>query len=525
MAVDVQALIAQADQLKQERTPWENHWQELARYILPRRADFLQNQQAGGKRTEDIFESTAPWACEQLAAALHGLLTSPATPWFTLKVSGSGQRGAFEKAFFDPSNSVDEEAKHWLDHVGEAMLALLNDPETNFQAQLHELYLDIACFGTGVLYVAHENDKWLFATRHLSEICVSESLNGQIDTVFRRFSMTARQAFQMWGPEAGEKVRAALEQGRAEESFDFLHAVFPRQERQEGRREASHMPFASVYIDLSDQRLIAEGGYEDCPYIVARWTKLVGERYGRSPAMTALPDVKMVNQMAKTVLTAAHMAVDPPLQLPDDGYLKSVAIRPGARFYRKGSERIEPILTGARADIGLDMMNQIREQIMRAFYVEWFQLQQGPQMTATEVLARQQERMRLMGPMVGRLQSELLGPLIHRVFGLMSRLGLLPPPPESLCDRAYQVAYVSPVAKAMRANEAQTIQGLLGSVGPMTQMAPAVSDNINFDATLRHLADVAGVPNSILHDEKTVTERRQERRQAALEAEGLAEGL
>lgn len=509
------SLISRAEGLKNERATWERHWQELADYVLPRRADFAADRQAGEARDRQ-FDSTASWACDQLAGALHGLLTSPVTPWFQLNIQGDSRFGG-------------SPLRAWLDEVTEGMRALFDDPRANFQAQMHEMYMDIACFGTGIMYIgersARRSDADLapvsFATRHLSEIMIGENAEGLVDTVFRRFSLTARQAWQLWGENAGRAITEAMTRGNGQEdrSFEFLHAVMPREERLLHRRDSASLPWASYYINMQDRSLVGESGYHEFPWVVARWQKLVGEVFGRSPAMAALPDIKMINAMAKTVLTAGHMALDPPLQLPDDGYLKGARIRPGARFFRKpGQDRIEPILTGARVDIGLDMMNRVREQIMRAFYVEWFQLNQGPSMTATEVMARQQERMRLMGPMIGRLQSELLGPLIRRVFGLLSRSGMVPDPPVSGAGSRLKVDYVSPVARAMRASEAQAIQSLIGFAQPLAAVKPDIADNVDFDAALRHVADVTGVPNAVLRPASAVRAERRQREEAQAEA-------
>ena len=183
------------------------------------------------------------------------------------------------------------------------------------------------------------------------------------------------------------------------------------------------MPFESVYLEYKNGNELSVSGFKEFPFVVPRYLKASHEIYGRSPAMTALPDVKMLNEMSKTTIKAAQKQVDPPLLVPDDGFLLPVRTVPGGlNFYRSGTrDRIEPLNIGANNPLGLNMEEQRRDAIRAVFYVNQLMMQQGPQMTATEVIQRNEEKMRLLGPVLGRLQSELLKPLIDRVFNILLR--------------------------------------------------------------------------------------------------------
>jgi hypothetical protein len=229
-----------------------------------------------------------------------------------------------------------------------------------------------------------------------------------------------------------------------------------------------------------------------------------------------MPDIKMVNEMMKTTIRAAQKATDPPLMVPDDGFMMPLRTIPGGlNYYRSGTaDKIEPLIGGERPDIGLDFIESRREHITKSFHVDWMSLAEGPQMTATEVLQRQEDKMRLMGPMVGRLQSEFLGPLIERVFAVMNRRGELPQPPSDVEGVDLQIDYVSPVARAQKSTLVFNFARFLEQMGPLTQMKPEVFDNIDADATFRWAHKTLDAPMETLIDAEKVKENRQAQQEA-----------
>jgi hypothetical protein len=274
------------------------------------------------------------------------------------------------------------------------------------------------------------------------------------------------------------------------------------------------MPFESVYMEYKNGNELSVSGFKEFPFVVPRYLKASHEIYGRSPAMTALPDVKMLNEMVKTTIKAAQKQVDPPLLVPDDGFLLPVRTVPGGlNFYRSGTrDRIEPLNIGANNPLGLNMEEQRRDAIRAVFYVNQLMMQQGPQMTATEVIQRNEEKMRLLGPVLGRLQSELLKPLIDRVFNILLRNNQLPPAPEFLSGQDIEIEYVSPLAKAQKSTELQSIMRAIEILGSMANVAP-VFDYVNFDNLVKHLADIVGVPQKILKSQSQVNAERQQAQQ------------
>ena len=500
-------ILSRYERLEGQRQNWETHWQEVADYMQPRKADVTKKRARGDKRMEQVFDSSPIQAVELLAASLHGMLTNPSTPWFTLR-------------FKDEDIDNEDEAKLWLEASTDAMYTAFN--RSNFQQEIFELYHDLITFGTACMFIEEDDDDIIkFSTRHINEVFIAENDKGRIDTIYRRFNISARAAIQKFGDAVSSDVQGKSNKNPYDE-VEILHAVYPRSEFNPNKKDKANMPFESVYMEYKNGNELSVGGFKEFPFVVPRYLKASNEIYGRSPAMTALPDVKMLNEMCKTTIKAAQKQVDPPLLVPDDGFLLPVRTVPGGlNFYRSGTrDRIEPLNIGANNPLGLNMEQQRRDSIRAVFYVNQLMMQQGPQMTATEVIQRNEEKMRLLGPVLGRLQSELLKPLIDRVFAILLRNNMLPQAPEFLSGRDIEIEYVSPLAKAQKSTELQSIMRAVEILGSLANVAP-VFDYVNFDNLVKHLADIVGVPQKILKSQSQVNAERQQAQQQQQEMQQM----
>ncbi|MEK9895880.1 MAG: portal protein [Burkholderiaceae bacterium] len=512
----VTRIITKQESLKGFRSPWENLWQDCANYVNPNRGDFSTIRYRGDTSRYDlIYDTTAPLANEQLASGLHSFLTSPSQKWFTLRT-------------FDDDLNKELAVKTWLDKATTILYdQVFNLATSNFNSQAHELYLDLGAFGTGVMMVQDMPGKGIvFRTFHLADCYIQENDAGFVDTLYRKYKRTGRQLLERFGDAVPEKVKQLAEKDPYRE-FEVIHAVEPSETYGEPYKNPTKKNFKSCYVLVEEKALLEEGGYDEFPYMVPRWQKVAGEIYGRSPSMTSLPDIKMVNTMMKTIIKAAQKVTDPPLLVPDDGFILPVRTVPGGlNFYRSGTQdKIEPLITNARPDIGFEILQNRREHIMSAFHVDWLKMPDqkgGPNMTATEVVARQEEKMRLMGPMVGRLQVEFLGPLIQRVFKIMSRQKKLPELPSILQGQGMKIEYTSPLARAQKSGQLMTVTRLFESMVPLFNVKPDLLDNMNTDETFRYFHHLLDAPPQILNDQEKVEEERQQRaeqQQAMMDAE------
>ena len=224
--------------------------------------------------------------------------------------------------------------------------------------------------------------------------------------------------------------------------------------------------------------------------------------------------------MSKTIIQAAQKMIDPPLLVPDDGFLLPIRTQPGGlNFYRSGSrDMITPLQTGANIPIGLNMEEQRRQAIRSAFFVDQLLSGSTPNMTATEVIQRQEERMRVIGPVLGRLMNEMLRPLIDRAFALMLRADLLPTAPEVLQGVDVDIEYVSPLARAQKSSSVNGVMRALEILLPLSQQMPVV-DHIDPDGLVGYLTEALGVPKRVLKPQSRIDEEREQR--AAMQQEQM----
>ncbi|BAQ86504.1 head-tail connector protein [uncultured Mediterranean phage uvMED] len=493
-------LMRRFDSLYQQRQVWESHWQEIADFVVPRKADVTKKRTDGDKRTELIFDSTAILASELLAASLHGMLTNASTRWFSLR-------------YRDRNLINNDAAKEWLESVEDDMYMAF--ARSNFQEQIHELYHDLICFGTGVMFIESDPDLQVnFQTRHCRESFLSEDNKGRVDTVYREFHLPARAFIMQFGADNVDSSIVKKAETNPYEKIRCIHAVYPRDERDPVKVGSKNKPFASVYIDPKNKRILSESGFDEMPYVAPRYLKASFEiGYGRSPAMSCLSDIKMINKMSEVTIRAAQKQVDPPLLVPDDGFMLPIRTVPGGlNFYRSGTrDRIEPLNIGANNPLGLNMEEQRRQAIRSAFYVDQLIMAQGPQMTATEVVQRTEEKMRLLGPVLGRLQAELLQPLISRVYNIMVRQKAFAPAPDFMQDLDLEIEYVSPLAKAQKSGDVQSALRMLELFGPLAQLDQSALDYIDVDGMSKYLLRMLSVPATTVRGEEQVAQIRQER--------------
>lgn len=509
-------IVKRFEKLKSERGTWETHWQEIADYCLPNRNDITTVIYPGDKRNIQVFDSTAIQSVELLAGALHGMLTNPSVQWFELTTG-------------DPDMDEDDDIRFWLQDSTLKIHHTLN--QTNFQEGMHELYTSLVTFGTAPMAILEHKEKIMyFDTKHIKEVYINENHLGEIDEVYREFEFDAKNIVGEFGiKNLPKKVMKAYEDGDRQK-FCIIHAVYPeRQHESEKTTFGLNHQFHSQYIFKDGEKSVElqHNGYRKMPYVVPRWAKSSGESYGRSPAMNALPDVKMINKMEETVIKGAQKTVDPPLQLPDDGFIWPIVTQPGGlNFYRSGSQdRIQPVFNDARIDFGFQATDRTRQRIREAFFIDQLQLNQGPQMTATEVMQRTEEKMRLLGPMLGRQQNELLRPLIDRVFDIMVRRNLFIQAPGKLQGKMIDVRYSSLIAKAQRQTDAQNIIRTVEMVAPFVQADPAVLDLINGDEAVRSIATMNGLPQRILRTKEEIDAIRQQKAQAAQQQQEQAQQM
>lgn len=513
--ISITGIIRDYERAKSNRGNWENHWQDIADYVLPSR-EFSQTTTPGLKRRRKIYDSTGPDAAETLSAAVHGMLFNPASIWFGLQME-------------DAKLNDMEEVRLWLDTVVLQMLNIFNSPAVGFNTQSYEIIQDLVSFGTACLIDRTRLNQINFKASPLSDIYLkSDSSTDRINTAYREIEWTPVELVK----EFGEKnVHANIleavsdrDSDKAHKKGNYLHAVFPREDRDILKRDAGNKAFVSVYIDIANKHQLSLSGMDDFPYITPRWSKATGETYGRSPAMKMLPEIMTVNAMTRTCLIGGEKAVSPPLQVMANMIKGPISTKPNSLIYVKpmaGGDAIKPIMMGNNIQLGEAMIEVRQNRIRQGFYLNLLELPQNDRMTAVEVTRRIQQQMQVFSPVVSRQGSELLQPLVIRNFKAMAALGMLLPPPEVIAGRNMIVEFISPLAVSQRASSIGSLQQHMSVMFPFAEADPLVLDNYNTDTIHRDSAAMLNVPQRFINSRTTVQRIRQARNQAMRQREML----
>ena len=503
------------------RGQWEQIWEQIARRILTSYVMQFSGQNRaqpypGQQYTEEMVDATGANALVRFGAVMESMLTPRGSVWHYLEPS-------------DPVLMKDRAARLWFEEATRILFRLRYAPSANYASQKHEDYLMLGAFGTGSIFIDQLKSKRERGLRyravHLGQNYFLENHQGLIDTNYRKFFYTARQAVQHFGAEAlpAKIVEDAKDGVKSQNIHWFIHKVAPRPENEYDpeRVDEAGMPFYECYVSLTEKKVVQEGGFFTFPYSISRYMTTPGEIYGRSPAMFALPSLKTLNEIKKTLLKQGHRSADPILLTHDDGVLDSISIRPGALISggvsSDGKPLVHPLPIG-NPIAGKDQADEERQVINDFFLVTLFQiLVETPQMTATEVIERAREKGALLSPTMGRQQSEALGPQIEREIDLAVRMKLLPPMPPALVEAKgeYQIRYDSPLSRMARAEEAsgglRTIETALNIAEKTQNMAPL--DHFDWDVIIPELGDINGMPVSWRNSMQKVEQLRKERSQ------------
>lgn len=525
MPAEPKDITKRYERLRTNRANFDARWTEIGEYIVPWRRLAIERQfTQGDKRTEKIFDGTAPQALTTAASAVHGTLTPSTVRWFGLAMRDS------------EVNDIQPVAE-WLEDATQRILSAFG--QSNFDSEMQEVDVDLLAFGTACIFLDEQDPLpgqnftgFRFRTYPPGSYAVGENADGLVDTVFVEFQLSAIAAADKWGMEnLSDGLKKRIDSGHGDELVSFLHAVEPRTDARISsslNAPPTERAFRSVILEYgaNEKKVVRESGYHELPYMVPRWRKISGETYGRGPGMDILPDVRTLNQAVELRLKAWLLAVAPPIKTRDRGVIGDVRLRPFGRTYVRDMQAIEAFDIGSKFDVSNFQEEQIRAAIRAGLFVDQIQFppQQGTPVSATEAGIRFETMQRILGPTVSRLQAELLGPLVDRAFNIMFRRGALSELPDELLAASeagrgiIDVVYEGPLARAQRATDVEAINRFAALAFPLAEARPEILDNVNFDEMVRGLGDAVSLPARFLHDERAVARIREARRQAEEQA-------
>ncbi len=514
-------------QLKAERWNWEKHWRDLSDYIQPWRGRFVTSDVNEGTRANRrIIDNTGTLALRTLASGMMAGITSPARPWFKLEVP-------------DPGLMESAPVKAWLYDVEHRMRTHLS--RSNLYNVLHSLYLELGCFATSAMIIV-EDDERIFRAIPLSigSYYLATNAAGAVDTLYREYKMTVRQMVDQFGINAvSQTVRSMYQSGTLEAWIEVVHLIEPNDERDPDKQDSRNMKFRSVYYEAGSaekgtaqgyspggaagQGLLKESGFHEFAVMAPRWDVLGEDVYGYGPGSVALGDVKALQTDHKMKAKAVAKMVDPPMNVPSSMKGKSrYSLVPGAVNYvdiaNNGNAKAEPAHNvNLPINYVLESIQDNQQRISRAFFEDLFLMlanDDRSNITAREIQERHEEKLLMLGPVLERLQSELLNPLIDRVFGILMRAGYLPEPPEELQGIELQVEYVSVMAQAQKLVGTGAIERLASFVGNLAGAAPEVIDKVDMDQMVDEYSQAVSAPPRTVRSDEQVTAIRQQRQQA-----------
>jgi len=499
--------------LKSERSTWWSHYKELSDFILPRSGRFfIQDRNRGQKRHNNIYDNTGTKSLRVLAAGMMAGMTSPARPWFRL---------ATPDADLNKSPAV----KQWLSLVTKLMLDIFS--KSNTYRSLHSGYEELGTFGTMSSIVMPDFDNVIHHyPLTAGEFCIAQDWKGNVVTLYREFQKTVGEMVTEFGRDnCSTVVQNLWDRGSLDSWITIIHAIEPRTDRDASKRDNKNMAWKSVYFEIggNKDKFLRESGFKNFPAIAARWASSGGDVYGNSPGMDALGDIKQLQHEQMRKAQGIDYMTKPPIQVPANMKNRDVDTLPGGISFVDVAGPAGGIKTAFDVRIDLNHLlgdiQDVRERIRGAFSADLFLMlanSTNSSMTATEVAERHEEKMLMLGPVVERLHSEMLDPLIETTFEHMLAAGIVPPPPPELHGMDLNVTYVSMLAQAQRAIATNGVDRFVGNLGQIASFKPDIIDKFDSDMWADKYSDMLGVdPEFIVPSDKVALIRNQRAQQQA----------
>ncbi|TAL22516.1 MAG: phage tail protein [Nitrospirae bacterium] len=498
--------------LKQRRQFIESYWKDTFDNTFPIRGskigvDTLDVVGDSKSKAARIYDGTLRNSVRGMAAALIWGLTPANALWFE----------------YEAEDVKGQAEKKWLEEASRTIWT--NIHQSGWDVAAVEFAIDYIC-AMGVVFIteAHEdsNNIYQFETWPVhSSYYAASKRGGMIDTVYRRYTLSAEQAVSDFTDKRyplSEAIRKDAE-NKPDELHEFWHAIYPRK-----KKKAAELPIASEHVEAKTKKLVRVSGYHEQPFSVGRSVLVPDSVYSTGVADDALPDHKTLNELVKYVLMNADMAIAGMWGAVDDGVLnpKTVTIGPRKLVVMQSKDSMFPLSPGGKFDLGFMLKKDLQGGIREALLTDEFHPgNEGPEMTAYEIARREEKIAKLLSPILGRLQSEHLPTVLRRCAGIAMRVGrrgvagempIIPDMPEGLKGRVNKINYKSPFAKAQKAADIMAIERFESGFANLAKSGlTQVVDIYDVEEAQREKAQLLGVPQRLLRDETSVKKIRQDR--------------
>jgi hypothetical protein len=515
-----QRTLARKAALINERSSWISHWREISDYQQPRAGRFFAgDRNKGDKRTNNILDNTAVFGVRTLAAGMMSGMTSPARPWFRLEIE--------DKDLME-SGAV----KTWLHESAGVLRAVFG--ASNTYRSLHTMYEELGLFGTAASVVLPDFDNVIHHyPLTAGEYSLATSAKGVVDTCVREFQMTVGQVVEQFGLDnVSDTVKNLYQRHQLDAWVDVVHMIEPRTGRDFSKKDSKNKRWASLYLEPGKDnfdKYLSESGFDNFPVLAPRWVVTGNDIYGASPGMECLGDVKQLQHQQLRKGQAIDYQVNPPLQVPTKYKEAARARLPGGVFYVDSMGSGQGVRSAFDVNLNLQHLmgdiQDVRERIRQSYYADLFLMLANDTRsgtTATEIAERHEEKLLMLGPVLERLQNELLSPLIDIAFNYASSAGILPEAPPEIEGINLKVEFISVLAQAQRAVASQGIDRLLGTVGQLAALKPDILDKVDLDQAIDDYSEMFGVNPKLIIPDDVVAQIRAERAKAQQAAQTAA---
>jgi hypothetical protein len=495
-----------------ERSTWDPHWREISENIRPRRSRFVTTEaNKGTKRNDKIINSTATTSSRIMQAGLHAGISSPARPWLRMALINS--------RLADRAS-----VKSHLHAVTQGLFQIMS--KSNFYNGFATIYGDVGDFGTGALWIDEDKDTTIRCyVLPIGEYVLFIDHRNVVVGIRRKLRMNVRQLVHAFGRNnLSKSMRDAWDKSNYRQATDVVHVVDPRADRDDRKKDNLNMPWRSIWIDTADddKAALSVSGYQEFPVMAPRWAVTGLDVYGSScPGMECLGDVKALQMLEKRKGQLVDKMANPPMKASASLRNQRASLLPGDVTYVDGAAAgamFEPALKVDPQGVAVvgEEIRRHEQRIKEAYMSDlWLMMAASDrrEITAREVDERHEEKMLQLGPVLERLQDELLDPAIERIYGIASRAGILPPPPRELVGQDVKVEYLSILMQAQKLLSTSGVERLITFGMNAGNVRPDVLDNLNFDETVKHYADILGVKPDLVNAEDVVANIRAQRQQ------------
>lgn len=505
-----------------DRSPLNAQCEEVASLILPSHRNTFYApgfSQPYTKKTDQQIDSTGMVALSRYMAIMDSMLTPQNALWSGLAAGGKNARHIMK----------DRASRMWFYNTNQTLFRYRYSPISNYVSQNQGVWTSNGAFGNGVLLSEkfYDIQRNVQAIRYIGipfgQIYLKYNHQGLVDGFIRMMRYKARQAMKVpeWQGLLPQAIIDAADKSPMRE-FIFLQHVYPRDDYHPERLDAMNMPYASCTICMDTQSFIRESGYRSLPIALSQYENAPGEENARSPAMAVLPSLKTLNAQKRVFLKQGHRAGDPIILMADDG-IANMNMKPGAQNKGAWSSDGKPLvgtLPAGEIQITLEMMQEEQKLIDSMFLTDLFRiaLERKSGTTATEIVDEINKRGILIAPSMGR-QQQYLARGTERDLDLLGQMGALEPMPPLLREARgeYQLIYLNPLARSMRAGEVGGFMRTVGMAQEITKMTgdPSYLDPFDFDTALPEVAWINGSPEPWMADADKIASKRQARAKAA----------